>query len=402
MSKPFAGLRVIDFTQVVAGPYASYQLAAQGADVIKVEQPKGGDQGRYLLAPTSHSKSVGMSAMFTAVNGGKRSLTLDLKHPAAREVVERLVGSADVFIENFKAGTMDRLGYGYPAMREIKADLVYCAISGFGQTGPRSDASAYDPVVQAASGIMSVTGHPETGPTKVGFWVTDMAAGMNAAQAISAALFRRAMSGEGAYIDVSMLDTAVSLMSPLMSLYLNYGVEAPLTGNGTPGTGGASTVYQTREGSITVAAATDAQFAVLCGELGLAQLADDPRFQLREHRAQNSKAYRALIAPAFQNDTASNWERRLAAIGVPACKNLSVAEVAVDPQIQHRQTIQRMPAPRGMHGELSVVNLGFKVDTGGPDIVGPPPAHGEHTHEVLAELGYDDGKISALRDSGAV
>jgi crotonobetainyl-CoA:carnitine CoA-transferase CaiB-like acyl-CoA transferase len=402
MSKPFEGIRVVDFTQVIAGPYATYQLAAQGADVIKIEQPKGGDQGRYLLAPTAHSKSVGMSAMFTAVNCGKRSLTLDLKNPAAREVVEKLVTSADVFIENFKAGTMDRLGYGYAAMREIKPDLVYCSISGFGQTGPRSDAAAYDPVVQAVSGIMSVTGHPETGPTKVGFWVTDMAAGMNGAMAISAALFRREVGGDGAYIDVSMLDTAVSLMSPLMSLFLNYGVEPPLTGNGTPGTGGSSTVYDTQEGSITVAAATDGQFAVLSRELGLPELADDPRFRLREDRSANSEAYRALVAPAFQHDTASNWEQRLAAIGVPACKNLSVAEVVVDPQVQHRQTIQTMPPPRGMQGDFSAVNLGFKVDAGGPHIPGPPPALGEHTDEVLAELGYDEEKISALRESGAI
>jgi CoA:oxalate CoA-transferase len=260
----------------------------------------------------------------------------------------------------------------------------------------------YFPVVQAASGIMSVTGHPETGPTKVGFWVTDMAAGMNAAMAISAALFRRATSGEGAFIDVSMLDTAVSLMSPLMSLFLNYGIEAPLTGNGTPGTGGSSTVYATQQGSITVAAATDGQAAALVKELGLAELAEDPRFRLRENRLENTKIYRGLIAPAFQHDSASNWEQRLAAVGVPACKNLSVAEVAVDPQIQHRQSIQAMRAARGMSREFSAINLGFKVDTGGPDISCPPPAIGEHSDEILAELGYDEEKIAALRESGAV
>ena len=402
MSKPFAGIRVVDFTQVISGPYATYQLAAQGADVIKIEQPKGGDQGRYLLSTSAYVKSIGMSALYTAVNGGKRSLTLDLKHPDARAVVEKLVASADVLVENFKAGTMDRLGYGYAAMREIKADLVYCSISGFGQTGPRSQAAAYDPVIQAASGIMSVTGHPQTGPTKVGFWVTDMAAGMNGAMAISAALFRRATSGEGAFIDVSMLDTAVSLMSPLMSLFLNYGIEAPLTGNGTPGTGGSSTVYDTQRGSITVAAATDGQAAALAKALGLPEVADDPRFRLREDRLQNTVLYRSLIAPAFEHDTASNWEQRLAAVGVPACKNLSVAEVAVDAQIQHRQSIQTLPAARGMQGDFSAINLGFKVNADGPHISGPPPALGQHSDEILAEFGYDEAQISALRASGAV
>jgi crotonobetainyl-CoA:carnitine CoA-transferase CaiB-like acyl-CoA transferase len=340
--------------------------------------------------------------MFASVNAGKRSLTLNLKADGAREVVEKLVAGADVVVENFKAGTMDRLGYGYDALKEINPQIVYCAISGFGQTGPRAGDAAYDPVVQAMSGIMAVTGHPETGPTKVGFWVCDMSAGINAAFAISGALFRRGVSGEGSYIDVSMLDTATSLMSPLLNLYLNFGVEAPLTGNGTPGTGGASTVYETRQGTITVAAATTAQFFVLAKELGLPAMAEDPRFQTREGRAEHAMAYRALLAPEFMQDTAINWQRRLAEIGVPASKNLSIPEVLTDAQVTHRASVQPLDTPVGLEGPFSGVNLGFKLGQDGPEIPGPPAAVGQHSDEILGELGYSAEAVERLRSAGII
>ena len=228
MNRPFEHIRVLDFTQVLAGPYASYQLACLGAKVIKVEHPRGGDQGRHLLTPTPQSKAAGQSALFSAVNSGKRSLNLDLKNPAARPVLERLIRNSDVLIENYKAGTMESLGLGYPTVREINPNLVYCSISGFGQSGPRAEAAAYDPVIQAGAGIMSVTGYEETGPTKVGFWVCDMSTGLHAAFAVAAALFRRASTGEGEYVDVSMLDTAVSMMSPMLNLALNFDTHPPI------------------------------------------------------------------------------------------------------------------------------------------------------------------------------
>jgi crotonobetainyl-CoA:carnitine CoA-transferase CaiB-like acyl-CoA transferase len=401
MSKPFAGLRVVDFTQVISGPFTTFQLASLGADVVKIEQP-GGDQGRIMLAPTDQSRDAKMSALFSSVNAGKRSMTLNLKADGARAVIEKLVADADVVVENFKAGTMDKLGYGYEVMRAIKPDIVYCAISGFGQTGPRAGAAAYDPIVQAASGMMSVTGHPETGPTKVGFWVCDMSTGMNAAFAIAGALFKRNATGEGSCIDVSMLDTATSLMSPLLNLYMNFGVEPPLAGNGTPGTGGASTVYETQEGSVTVAAATTGQFLAMANELGLPAVATDARFQTREGRVEHSKDYRALVSPAFMHDTASNWQVRLAAIGVPASKNLSVAEVVVDAQVKPRGTMQPLDTPVGLEGAFAGVNLGFKIAKGGPEIPCPPPALGQHTNDILGELGYSAQAIADLRAAGVL
>ena len=402
MAKPFCGLRVVDFTQVISGPFATYQLAAMGADVVKVEQPKGGDQGRYMVAPTAQSKSVGMSALYTTVNGGKRSLTLDLKHPGAAAVVHTLVSAADVVVENFKAGTMKKLGFDYPALKQLKPDLVYCSISGFGQSGPRASAAAYDPVVQAASGMMAVTGHPESGPTKVGFWVSDMTAGLNAAFAIAGALFRRSCSGEGSYIDVSMLDTSVSMMSPLLSMFMNYGVEPPLTGNGSPGSGGTSTVYPTADGFLTVAAVTDAQFAKMALELGLPDVAIDPRFSSREDRIANGEAYRALVVPAFAKDSALSWQARLATVGVPACKNLTIPEVVGDAQLAHRNVFQSLPAPSGLEGPFTAVSLGFHLGQVGLSVGRPPPGIGEHSDAVLAEIGYDDAAILELRRDGVV
>ena len=400
--RPFEGIRVIDFTQVIAGPYCTYQLAALGADVIKLEQPGAGDQGRRLMAPTPAVRDAGMSALFSAVNSGKRSLTLDLKHPEARPVVERLVANADVVVENFKAGTMERLGLGPDVLMAANPKLIYCAISGYGQSGPRAGAAAYDPVVQAASGMMSVNGYEDTGPTKVGFWVVDMTTGMNAAFAVASALYRRQQTGQGERIDVAMLDTAVSLMSPLIGLFLNYGVEPGFTGNGVPGSGGSSTVYPTKDGHITVAAATDQQFAAMTTEIGRPDMASDPRFSSREARLENAETYRAAIIEAMSADTAERWEARLAAVGVPAGRNQRIPELPNDAQLRHREVFAELPPAPGLSAPFQAVNVGFKLQTNGPSIDRSPPAVGEHSEEVLAEFGYTTDEIRGLRETGLV
>lgn len=400
--QPFAGIKIVDFTQVLAGPYSTYQLATLGAEVIKIEHPKGGDQGRGLLAPTPESEAAGMSALSSAVNSGKRSLSLDLKHPAAKEIVDQLVLEADVLVENYKAGTMDKLGFGQARMRALNPKLVYCSISGFGQSGPRSSAAAYDPVIQAAGGIMSVTGYPETGPTKVGFWVCDMTTGMNAAFAMASALFRRAQTGRGDYVDVAMLDTAVSLMSPMVGLPLNYDVDPVISGNGSPGSGGPSSVFETADGTVTIAAVTPAQFAAMAREVGRADLAEDERFSTGPARVANSDAYRQEITAAFMQDTASNWENRLNAAGVPASKNKEVRELPSDPQLVHREMFQPLPPPAGITGDFHAVRLGFKLDGDGPYVRSSPPTVGQHSDEILGQLGYDATQIASLRDNGAV
>jgi len=401
--RPFENIRVVDFTQVIAGPYATYQLAALGADVIKIEQRGAGDQGRKMLAPTAESLQAGMSALFTAVNCGKRSLTLDLKHPDALAIVAGLVRNADVVVENFKAGTLERLGLDPDVLMGFNPKLVLCRISGFGQTGPRSSSGAYDPVIQAISGMMSVTGTEQTGPTKTGFWVADMATGMNAAFAISAALYRRSQTDQGEVIDVSMLDTAVSLMSPLAGLFVNYGVEPPFTGNGVPGTGGSSSVYPTKTGFLTIAAATDAQFKKLMVTIGRAELADEPRFATRLERHENSAEYRDIVVAGLSSDTAENWEKRLVAAGVPAGENQRVSQLPDDEQLKHRQVFQALPSPPiGLPGPFSAVAVGFKLQHDGPWVDLPPPSIGQHTDEVLGELGHDSAAIAALRDNRVV
>lgn len=402
MAKPFAGIRVVDFTQVLAGPYSTYQMALLGAEVIKVEHPSGGDQGRGLLAPTPDSTAAGMSALYSAVNSGKRSLSLDLKHEASHAIVDRLVERADVLVENFKAGAMEKLGFGQVRLRALNPQLVYCSISGFGQSGPRSQAAAYDPVIQAAAGIMSVTGYPETGPTKVGFWMCDMTTGMNAAFAVASALFRRTQTGQGDYVDVSMLDTAVSLMSPLAGLPLNYDVDPPLTGNGVPGSGGPSTVFSTADGTVTVSAVTLAQFAALAHEVGRGDLAEDERFTTVEARIEHADEFRRLMTEAFAKDTAENWERRLNATGVPASKNKQVRELSDDAQLTHREMFQPLPPPPGIAGDFHAVNLGFKLGHDGPGVAAPPPTVGQHNDDILGELGFSDDAIAGFQTSGAI
>jgi crotonobetainyl-CoA:carnitine CoA-transferase CaiB-like acyl-CoA transferase len=396
MPQPLDGIKIIDFTQVFSGPYATYQLASLGADVIKVEHPKSGEQGRSLLTPKPASRDTGMSAMFTAVNAGKRSMTLDLKHPDAHDVIAQLVKDADVVVQNFKAGKMDSLGFGYETIRAMNPNIVYCSISGYGQTGPRSNSPAYDPIVQAISGMVSVNGFPENGPTILGFWVADLTTGMNAAFAITAALLRRATTGLGEYVDVSMLDTAASLMSPMIGLHLNYGSTLPQTGNGTPSEGGASMLYPTQEGHIIVVAVTDYQFRALVSELGRPEMAENPEFDTRVKR-NLSDTFRAELVDAFSADTATSWERRLNEVGVPAGKVQTVSELAKDPQLHYREMLQTPGTVPGIDQALQVVNLGFKLGYDGPGVKTVPPMLGAHTDEVLQSVGYDDAGIQELR-----
>ena len=250
MHNTLEGVRVLDFTQVLAGPYCTQQLALLGAEVIKVENRAGGDQARQTLPATDPDlEELGASPLFLAVNTGKRSLTLDLKHERAGEVIRRLATSSDVLVENFKAGTMDRLGFGYGAMSAINPKLIYCAISGYGQTGPRASAAAYDAAIQAASGMMSVTGTPETGPVKTGHWTIDMTTATQACFAISASLFCRERTGQGDFLDLSMLDTAAGVMAPNLTMYSMNGTVPNLSGNRSQTGNPVADVYPASDGS---------------------------------------------------------------------------------------------------------------------------------------------------------
>lgn len=403
MSDLLSGVRVVDFTQVISGPYATFLLSQQGADVIKLELPNGGDQSRSMMQPEGPFRAAGLSAMFLAFNAGKRSVGVNLKHPDAKGVIADLVSRADVVVENFKAGAIQRLGYGYDWAKTVKRDIVYCSISGFGQEGPRAGAAAYDPVIQANSGMMTLTGHEGvTGPTKVGFWVCDMATGMTAAFAVSAALAKRGATGEGSYLDISMLDVGASLISPMVTNYLNFGVMPSLMGNGSPASSGVSSVYETADGLIQVAAATQAQFKAQVKAMGREDLAADPRFAERDARMGNAAALRVELLKTFATADARTWEARLAAAGVPAGAVHTIPQMIEDPQIVGRGLIRSGPAPNGLDAEVRTVGAPIRANRQTPGPLPQAANLAEHTDAVLDELGYDSERIGALRASGAI
>ena len=402
MTKSFSGIRVVDFTQVLAGPFATQQLALLGADVIKIEQPGGGDQSRDMLNVPGPLEESAMSPMYLSMNTGKRSLTLDLKKPQAAEVIHRLVREADVLVQNFKAGTLDRMGYGYRAMREINPRLIYCSISGFGQSGPKAHAAAYDPAIQAASGMMSITGHPETGPVKTGYWAVDMSTGLNAAYAIAAALFRRERTGEGQHIDLSMLDTAMAILAPIISAYVNGGVVPELLGNRSQARSPISDVFPTGKGYLLLAAATAGHFPQLCKAIGRPDLIEDPRFTTRDLRRENGDALRAELIETFAQADAATWETRIAAAGVPCSAVATIPEALVSPQVEHRGMLTRFPGPPGFGREAVALNAPFQLDRDGPGTDMPAPLLGQHTDAILAELGFGEPEIRALRAEGVI
>ncbi len=401
MAKVFEGVRVIDFTQVIAGPYASYQLVLQGADVIKLENPKGGDQGRIMMAGGPEYLDAGQSSLFMSFNAGKRSLGLDLKHPRAREVIRQLVEQADVVIENFKAGQMKKLGLDYETLSAINPKLIYCSVSGFGGTGPLAGKAAYDPVIQAYSGMMTLTGFHDNGPTKVGFWVTDVAAGIHAAYAISSALFARERTGEGRYIDLSMLDAALSFISPMVLHYLNCGIQVGQVGNGSPGSP-APSVYPTATSLIQVATATQAQFEKMCGVLERPDIKTDPRFAVREARVENGAALFDELCKTYRTDDAHDWEARLEAVGVPAAVVNTIPQALELEQVKHREVIMEVPPPTGLDKPMAVVNAAFRLNQGTPGVDKAPPHVGQHTDAVLREFGFADADIASLRADAVI
>jgi len=402
MAKVFEGVRVVDFTQVIAGPYASYQLALQGADVIKLEHPKGGDQGRVMMAGGPDYLDAGQSSLFMAFNSNKRSLGLDLKSARSKDIVRRLVQSADVVIENFKAGTMARMGLEYAAIRQWNPKIVYCSISGFGATGPLAGKAAYDPVIQAHSGMMTLTGYPETGPTKVGYWVTDVAAGIHAAYAISSALFARERTGHGRYIDLSMLDAAIGFISPMVLHYLNCGIEPQLAGNGSAASSKAPTVYPTATNQIQIATATQAQYEKMCDVLERPDLKVDPRFAEILTRIENGPDLFEELAKTFVTRPAKEWEKKLEAVGVPAGVVNTVPDMLRDEQVIHRNIVQQVPPPTGLGKAMAMINASFHLDRGSPSIDQPPPHVGQHTDQVLDEIGFSADEIAHLREDGVV
>jgi len=388
-------VRVLDLTNVLAGPFCCYQLAAVGADVIKVELPGSGDLARELGADSRLNKKR-MGTSFLAQNAGKRSVTLNLKTAIGKQIFQRLVSTAQVVVENFRPGVMQRLGLGYEVLRHANPGLIYCAISGFGQGGPLKDNPAYDQIVQGLAGVMSVTGTKEGVPLRVGYPVADTIGGLTAAFAISAALVRRGRTGEGEFIDVSMLESTLATMGWQVSNYLIGGIEPERAGNDNM-TASPSGTFNTADGLLNIAANRQEQFETLCELMGRPDLTGDPRFKHRENRLANRAMLKAEIEVALANRSAADWAAVLNAAGVPAGEILGVPEILGHPQITERGFIKRFADTPGTERDVAVVRAGFCLASGDPHVLTPPPELGAHTRTVLKALGITDDEINSLQ-----
>ncbi|MET0418556.1 MAG: CoA transferase [Actinoplanes sp.] len=372
-------MRVLDLTNVLAGPYCSYHLMLLGAEVVKIERPGDGDLAR-ALGPEPALNRAAIGASFLAQNAGKKSVELDLKDPADRAVFEQLLCDSDVLLENFRAGVLSRMGYGWEVLHEVNPRLIYCAISGFGQSGPMSQAPAYDQIIQGLSGMMSITGTPETAPLRVGFPVSDTIGGLVAAMTIAAALAGRARTGVGVSLDVSMLETSMSAMGWAASNYLVSGVPPEPMGDQNA-TAAPSGTFQAADGPLNIAANRQEQFETLCRLVGRPDLIADERFAEREARKQHRAALNHELNTALRRRPATEWERRLSEAGVPAARVLTVAQAVELEQLSERGFLTDLQFPGDPSRTLRVSGNGVLVNGVPLRPSAPPPLLGEHNAE---------------------
>lgn len=384
------GIRVLDLSRVLAGPYCAQLLGDYGADVIKVEQPGIGDPTRQWGPPWVGEQS----AYFLSANRNKRSLTLNLKSEPGLAILRQLIATADVLIENFLPGVMDGLGVGYAAARRINPRLIYCSITGYGQTGPARDEPGYDFIIQAQGGLMAITGPEHGEPYKVGVAITDVLCGLFAAQAILAALHHRERSGEGQHIDVALLDAQVAALVNVAHNYFATGAPPRRYGNAHANIVPYQT-FATRDGHLALAVGTDAQFRRLCEAMGREDLRDDPRFATNPQRIAHRDALIPLLAKTLAQRTTGEWLDILKPSGVPVSPINDVPTILNDPHVLARGMVQTIA---GVTLLGPVAKLGATPAT----IRAAPPALGEHTDEILRDLGFDAQHIAALRAEGVV
>lgn len=391
-------IKVLDLTNVLSGPFATLHLALLGAEVIKIENPKDGDLARKLGIVPDYNKRL-MGTSFLAQNCNKKSVTLNTKSPEGKEIFKRLVKDADVVIENFRPGVMDRLGLGYGVLREINPRLVFCSISGFGQTGPDADRPAYDQIIQGLSGEMAINGDERLTPLRAGFPVCDTVGGLNAAFAVMAALYHCQRTGEGQHIDVALLDSIMPLMGWVAANLLIGGQEPQVMGNDNF-TAAPSGTFKTLDGHINIAANKQEQWEAVCDVLGLPELKTDSRFQERDSRKKNRKALTPLLETKLTQKPTSYWVKALNDRDVPSGEILSLKQALRQPQIEHRGSLQKVNVPD--LGEIEVFGLTALFGQAATSVTMPPPKLGEHNTEIYGRLGYTQEQLADLKQKAVI
>jgi crotonobetainyl-CoA:carnitine CoA-transferase CaiB-like acyl-CoA transferase len=393
--RPLDGIRVVDLTRFLAGPYCTQELGDFGADVIKVE-PLDGDGTRYQ---TLRPDLLGNSYFFAAANRNKRSITIDVRKEAGKEIVLRLARRADVFVENFRPGVMDRLGLGYDTLRKDNARLIYCSVTGFGGAGPYKDRPGFDQVGQGMSGFMSITGQEPTGPTRAGIALADLTCATTACRGILLALLARERTGTGQVVQVAIVDSMVALLTWSAGMYFETDTPPGVAGNHHP-LSSPFGVYYAKDGPFNLAAGNERMWERLCEVLGLQKLREDPRFRTTNDRVAHRAELDPILNDAFKARTRSEWVAYLNDRGVACGPIYNLAEVFQDPQIRHQQMLVEMPHP--VHGKVKLLGMPVKLSDTPGEFRLPPPLLGQHTEDILREAGYAPKAIAELRAAGVI
>lgn len=389
------GVKVLDLSRTLAGPFCTMLLGDQGADVIKVEQPGKGDESRRFTPPTWN----GESCYFLTSNRNKRSITVDLKSEKGREIIYKLAADADILVENYRTGTMDRLGYGYEKMKEINPRLVYCSISGFGRTGPEKDRAGYDLLLQGFGGLMSITGEPDRSPAKAGMSIADLTTGMFAVYGILSALFAAQRTGKGQFVDVSLLDGQVTLLNHMATGYMATGKPAGRMGSAHP-----SIVpyqaFRAKDMDFILAVANDGLWKKCCEAFGWHDLLEDAKFTTNDNRVANRDELIAILSDRLITMESKDIFEKMEEAGVPCGPIHTIDQVLNHPQIEAREMMIEIPHPNVEN--LKVPGFPVKLSETPAQVRYYPPLLGEHTNDVLNGLGYTDEQIQALKDAGAI
>jgi crotonobetainyl-CoA:carnitine CoA-transferase CaiB-like acyl-CoA transferase len=395
MPGSLSGLTVIDFTRVLSGPYCTMVLADHGARVIKLEHPVRGDDTRHWGPPFLGAES----AYFLSINRNKESVTLDFKQPEGRDILEALLGRADVVVENFRPGTLDAAGFGAADVIARHPRIVYCSISGYGHSGPRREEPGYDAVMQAEGGLMSITGEADGPALRLGVAITDIVSGLFAAQGVMSALIAREKTGRGQHVDIGMLDATAALLTYQAGNYFATGQVPARMGNRHP-TIVPYESFRAQDGDFVIAGGNDEIWRRLCHAVGRPELADDPRYRTNADRAPRHAEVKAELEQALQTRTREEWVRLLTRAGVPCGSVREISEVLSDPQITAREMVREVE--HATIGKARVINSPVKMSDTPTGVRTAPPTLGQHTAGVLHELGYDDLRIAALKNARVI